>query len=85
METQLNQEQVAGLKRLVANPEWKTCLGLWQKQMALKEMVKSRHLRAFDKDSAVASQHYIDGIVEMIKLVEKHARPGTQPEEQPYS
>ena len=84
--TQLSQEQVAGLKRLVANPEWRTCLDLWQKRMELKETVKSRSLRVFDHQSATLHQGHIDGIQDAIRMVETSARPElAEPDEHPYS
>ena len=84
-EIQLTMEQVAGLKRLVANPEWKTCLGLWHKLTEQKETGKSNRLRAFDLNGAVYNQGYVDGVRDIVREVEKHAKPKYEQDEQPYS
>ena len=81
---EVNQEQVAELKRLVNSQAWKTCLDLWDRLSTLKEKEKSAKIRVSDLNGAIRAQGYIDAINDCRKEVEFVVRPKVEDEGQPY-
>lgn len=60
--TELSQEQLQLIKRLLASSEWTICLDQWDKLSKRKEKEKADSLRVSDLDLAHRLQGILDGI-----------------------